>query len=115
MSRAFVTSICQPLPGAAVSDPWGGGHAVWKVGGKIFASIGAQDRGVSVKCSDTAFARLLIEDGTAERAPYLHASWVLLPWGCDEGLMRDRVLLSYDLIRAGLPKKVQAMLAPRPD
>jgi predicted DNA-binding protein (MmcQ/YjbR family) len=113
MSRAFVQSICQPLPGAEVSDPWGGGHDAWKVGGKMFACIGATDQGVAVKTADADFARMMIEAGDAERAPYFHKSWVLLPWGSDEGLMRDRIIISYDIVRAGLTKKVQATLAPR--
>ncbi len=113
MSRAFVNRICAAFPGAAVSDPWGGGHDAWKVGGKMFACVGArEDHGVSVKCPDTETAQLLIEVGHALRAPYFHASWVRIPWGLvpDEELA-GRLETSYRLIRAGLPKKLQAALA----
>lgn len=113
MSRDFVRQICQPLPGAECSDPWGVGHDAWKVGGKMFACIGALDQGVAVKTSDPEFAAMMIEAGDAERAKYFHKSWVLLPWGGDPGLMRDRILVSYDIIRAGLPKRVQATLPVR--
>ncbi len=41
MSREIVNAICRTFPGAEVSDPWGGGHEAWKVGGKMFACIGA--------------------------------------------------------------------------
>ena len=41
MSRDLVNAICAGLPGAEVSDPWGGGHDCWKVGGKMFAVTGA--------------------------------------------------------------------------
>lgn len=112
MSRAFVNRICATFPGAQVSDPWGGGHDAWKVGGKMFACVGAmEDHGVSVKCPDTETAQLLIEVGRAFRAPYFHASWVRIPWGLvpDEELA-GRLETSYRLIRAGLPKKVQAVL-----
>jgi len=37
MSRKLVNAVCQTFPGATVSDPWGGGHDAWKVGGKMFA------------------------------------------------------------------------------
>lgn len=37
----MVNSICRTFPGADVSDPWGGGHDAWKVGGKMFACVGA--------------------------------------------------------------------------
>ena len=33
MSRELVNAICEKLPGAEVSDPWGGDHDAWKVGG----------------------------------------------------------------------------------
>ena len=112
MTRAFVNSHCATLPGAERSDPWGGGHDAWKVGGKMFAVVGAMDdHGVSVKCPDAETAQLLIDMGRALRAPYLHKSWVRLPWGLvAEEELRERIDRSYEIIRAGLPKKVQAGL-----
>lgn len=112
MSRALVNQHCATLPGAEVSDPWGGGHDTWKVGGKIFAAVGArEDHGVAVKCPDTETAALLIEMGHAMKAPYFHASWVRLPWGLvPEAELCERLDISYRLIRASLPKKVQAAL-----
>ncbi len=113
--RAYVRSICETLPGATVSDAFGAGHDVWKVGGKIFAIIGAHNEGVSVKTSDVEFAAMMIEAGDAERAPYLHQSWVRLPLDAPQDLTRDRLLISYDIIRGGLTKKAQAALPPRRD
>ena len=114
MSREIVNRICAALPGAEVSDPWGGGHDAWKLGGKMFACIGAMDLGVSVKTADIETAQFLIEMGRAERAPYFHRYWILVPWGlAEEDELRDRLLASYDLIRSKLPKKVQATIADR--
>lgn len=111
MTRAFVNAHCARLPGAEVSDPWGGGHDAWKVGGKVFALVDAADLGVSVKCLDRESAALLIDLGLAERAPYLHPSWVRIPWGRMEAAeLGDRLDASYRLIRAKLPRKVQAAL-----
>ena len=110
MDRAFVNAVCGALPGAEVSDPWGGGHDAWKVGGKMFACVGAREIGVSVKCADVETAAMLIDAGVAERAPYFHRSWVHLPWTADEDEARHRLTVSYDLVRAKLPKKVQATL-----
>lgn len=111
MTRAFVNAHCGLLPGAEVSDPWGGGHDAWKVGGKLFALVGAAELGVSVKCPDLETAALLIDLGLAERTPYLHASWVRIPWGrMDEAELADRLDASYRLIRGKLPRKVQAGL-----
>ena len=110
MDRAFVNTVCQTFPGAEVSDRWGGGHDAWTHGGKMFACIGAMQTGVSVKCADVETAAMLIEAGVAQRAPYFHRSWVHLPWTADEDEARHRLRVSYDLIRAKLPKKVQADL-----
>lgn len=107
----MVAEICGALPGAELSDPWGGGHDAWKVGGKLFAVVGSMDTGVSVKCADVETARLLTDLGRAERAPYFHASWVLVRWNqVPDDELRDRILASYATIRAGLPRRVRAAL-----
>ncbi|WP_438701978.1 MmcQ/YjbR family DNA-binding protein [Tabrizicola sp.] len=110
--RAFVNAWCATFPGAEVSQPFGPDHDCWKVGGKMFAIIGQTGDGVSVKTDHADTARLLIETGRAIRAPYLHASWARIPFGVvSDDEMRERIATSYALIRAGLPKKVQATLA----
>jgi predicted DNA-binding protein (MmcQ/YjbR family) len=115
MTRALVNAWCATLPGAEVSDPWGGGHDAWKIGGRMFAVVGTADDGVSVKCRDVETAALLIEVGRAARAPYFHRSWVRVPWGLvPDDELRDRLTESYRLIRAGLTKKAQAALPPLP-
>ena len=112
MSRKKVNAICRRLPGAAVSDPWGGGHDAWKVGGKMFACIGAVRPGVSVKTDSIETAQMLIEAGVGARAPYLHRSWVNLPWSTSDDELRYRLTTSYKLVRASLSKKAQAQLEP---
>ncbi len=112
MSREFVNSLCHTLPGAEVSDPWGGGHDAWKVGGKMFASIGAILPGVSVKTDSIETAQMLIEAGIGIKAPYFHRSWINIPWESGEEELHHRVLTSYRLIRSALPRKIQADLAP---
>ena len=110
MSRNLVNAICASLPGAEVSDPWGGGHDCWKVGGRMFAVVGAVLPGVSVKTDGIETAEMLIAAGIAGRAPYFHRSWVLLPEDAPEDELGLRLLASYRLIRAGLPRRVQAAL-----
>lgn len=115
MSRTIVNEICQALPGAEKSDPWGGGHDAWKIGGKMFACIGSTGDGVSVKCADIESATMLIEAGVGERARYFHRSWVRLPFGGTETAeFTHRLRSSYELVRAKLPKKQQALLPPYP-
>jgi predicted DNA-binding protein (MmcQ/YjbR family) len=111
MSRDLINRLCAAFPGAEVSDPWGGGHDAWKVGGKMFACIGAVTPGVSVKTDGVETAEMLIDAGVAVRAPYFHRSWVNLPFETAEDELRHRLAQSYRLVRAALPKKVQAGLA----
>ena len=114
MTRDDINAICKTLPGAELTDPWGGGHDAWKVGGKMFASIGVLGDGVSVKTPDVETATLLIELGRAEKAPYFHRSWVRVQWiGADPAEITDRLTQSYDIVRSGLTKKFQATLPAR--
>jgi len=113
MSRETINAICKGFAGAEVSDPWGGGHDAWKVGGKMFACIGTVTPGVSVKTPDIETAEMLIEAGIGARAPYFHRSWLLLPDTTAEDELRHRLVTSYDLVRAGLAKKAQAALPLR--
>ncbi|MEM1314533.1 MAG: MmcQ/YjbR family DNA-binding protein [Pseudomonadota bacterium] len=111
--RARVAAVCAPLPGAETSDPWGGGHDAWKIGGKMFACIGSVDPGVSVKTDSIETAAMLIEAGVGTRARYFHRSWLRLPEDAPADELRHRIERSYDLVRASLTKKAQATWPPR--
>lgn len=116
MSDAFrkkITAICQRLPGSEVSDPWGGGHDAWKVGGKMYACIGAMTPGVAIKCPDIETAEMLKSVGAAAHAPYFHKSWVLLPEDADSDELKQRIELSYDIVRSKLPVKLRKTLPER--
>ena len=117
MTRALVNAHAATLPGASHSDPWGGGHDAWKVGGKLFAVTGASaDHGVALKCRDIDTAVLLIDLGRALHAPYFHKSWIRITWGqVDEAELCDRITQSYQTIRASLTRKVRATLPPLTD
>ena len=112
MSRADINAICATLPGAEVSDPWGGGHDAWKVGGKMFACIGAKVPGVSVKTDSIETAQMLIDANVGVKAPYFHRSWINLPWDTEEDELRYRLENSYRLVRKSLTKKKQSELQP---
>lgn len=112
--RDRLDKICERLPGAEKSDPWGGGHDAWKIGEKMFATIGVKEDGVSVKCADIETAQMLIDAGLGIKAPYFHKSWIRLHVDVADEDLTLRVLTSYDLIRGSLTKKKQAEFAPRP-
>jgi len=108
MSRETVNTLCKALPGAEWSDPWGGGHDAWKVGGKMFACIGSVQDGVSVKTPSIEDAQLLIEMERATKAPYFHRSWVRVDWDAvPEDELRARLETSYAIVFASLTKKKQ--------
>ena len=114
MTRTRVNQICATFPGAEVSDPWGGGHDAWKVGGRMFACIGAIQTGVSVKTASVETAQMLIDAGVGIKAPYFHRSWIYLPDTTQEGELWHRLITSYQIIRTSLPKKLQVTLADLP-
>ena len=105
--RTLVNEICAALAGAEWSDPWGGGHDAWKVGGKMFACVGTMGDGVSVKTASVEEAAFLIEMGRAVKAPYFHRSWVKVGWDVPEDEMADRLTrLRADADRDGKSLKV---------
>ena len=110
--RERINAICRDLPGAEISDPWGGGHDAWKIGGKMFACIGAVVAGVSVKTDSVETAEMLIDAGVGAKAPYFHRSWILLPFETEDDVLRDRLSESYRLVRKSLTKKAQRALPP---
>ena len=120
MTRSEFDALCAAMPGAVLSGP--GELDAWKVGGKMFACFGHAEaragntEGASVKCPDVETAQMLIDAGAARRAAYFHRSWVALDLaGVDPHEARHRVAVSYDTVRASLPKKAQAALSPRED
>jgi predicted DNA-binding protein (MmcQ/YjbR family) len=72
MTRATVNAICKSMPSAELTNPWGGGHVAWKIGGKMFASIGAMGGGVAVKCAKVQDALHLEDIFGWPKAPYFH-------------------------------------------
>lgn len=106
MGLSETLSLCAARTGAEQSQPFGEGVEVFKIAGKIFAAVSAD--GVCVKTQDVETARLIIEMGRGGKAPYFHASWVLVPHGVEE--LAERIATSHALIRASLPKKLQAGL-----
>jgi len=110
MTRDDLNAICAAMPGAELTHPWGDGHDSWKVGGKMFASMGSATPGIAVKTDGIETAEMLIAAGVGARAKYFHRSWILLPFSAGNEEARHRIETSYRLIREKLPKKVQAAL-----
>ena len=111
MSREMVDRCAAALPGAVRSRREDGELDGWKIGGRIFACHAMRGDGVTVKCPDAGTAEMLIEAGEGLKARYFHRSWLLLPYeGMREAAVAHRLAVSYDAVRAGLPKSVRAAL-----
>jgi predicted DNA-binding protein (MmcQ/YjbR family) len=118
MTPRRVRELCLSFPGAAESVQWGEDH-VFKVGGKMFAVIGMMDgrfRGLSFKCAPESFMILTRVPGIVP-APYLaRANWVaiaklrVLP----SSELRAYLRRAYEIVRAGLPKKLRHALSAGP-
>ena len=115
MSRATINAMCAVFPGAEDTDPWGDGHDAWKIGGKMFACMGASEEGVSVKTDSIETATMLIDAGVGRKARYFHRSWINLPFDCAEDQLWQRLAVSYRIVRSALPARVRAGLPPEED
>lgn len=114
MFARLVDTHCAMLPGAEKSQPFGPDTQVWKIGGKMFAAYTEDGNGVSVKAADGPTAQLLIQQGLASSAPYLkRGGWVMFPWeDTPPEEIRRRLTESYAIVRASLPRAVEADLPP---
>jgi predicted DNA-binding protein (MmcQ/YjbR family) len=111
MDRAGVGRVCLALPAATLDHPFGDDHDTYKVGGKMFAMVGAMG-GLSFKVSDIAY-EVLTGTGHARPAPYLaKAKWVHLndPGDWDDGELADHLQTAHALIVAKLTRKARADL-----
>lgn len=105
--------VCLGFPGAIEQIQWGN-DLVFKVESKMFAvtSLEPSEVWLSFKVTDEQFPELTERPGIIP-APYLaRAKWVALQQECGMGLSELKSLLrgSYELVVAGLPKKVRAKL-----
>lgn len=106
MSRKTIDALCAAHPGAHAADPTTELDS-WKVGGKMFACFGDRIDGVCVKTDSVETARMLIDAGAATKAPYFHASWVLVDFASDPEELSHRIATSYAIIVKSLPKKLR--------
>ena len=107
MTRDTVNHLCAAMPGATHDQNFGDNHDSWKVGGKLFATVGALGQGVSVKTDSIETAQMLIDAGAATKAPYFHRSWVLVPLDMAEDELLHRITVSYGIICKSLSKKIR--------
>ncbi|KAF0184443.1 MAG: MmcQ/YjbR family DNA-binding protein [Hyphomonadaceae bacterium] len=109
MTPKQVEAAALALPGAALSIQWGDDR-VYKVGGKMFAAMGAgKAPALSFKVGEVAFEMLIEREGVIP-APYLaRAKWVQLTTlkAMDAVEIRERLGEAHRLVVEKLPKKLR--------
>ena len=113
MDREAVVARCRSLPGATEGYPFGEGVLVFKVGGKIFAILGATS--VSLKC-DPGFAVALREEYPAVSAGYhldkRHWNTIELDGSVPSDVVAEWIDDSHGLVMAGLSRAQRNSIDP---
>jgi predicted DNA-binding protein (MmcQ/YjbR family) len=107
---------CLEHPGAEETFPFNPDTSVFKVGGKVFAISRLDDEPlrVSIKCEPELGAQLRIDYDAVLPAYHLNKRhWITLvvDGSLEDGMARDLVEDSYDLVVSALPARVRATLA----
>ena len=115
MDAGELRDLCLSLPGSQETFPFEPTLPVYKVAGKIFAIVrfGEEAIDVSLKC-EPALAEQLREAYPSVRPGWhlnkRHWNTVTLDGSLGDGLLRDMVEDSYDLVVSGLSQARQRAL-----
>jgi predicted DNA-binding protein (MmcQ/YjbR family) len=111
MDRNEVLARCRGLRAVTEGSPFGEGALVFKVGGKMFAILGADS--VSLKC-DPIFAVAFREQYPAVTAGYhldkRHWNTVVLDGSVPSDVLEEWIADSYHLVLASLTRAQRAAL-----
>jgi predicted DNA-binding protein (MmcQ/YjbR family) len=115
MNHDQFNAFCRTLPAATYVVQWGD-HHVWKVGGKVFAIGGGDQRQPSYtfKVNDIAFEILQTQPGLRP-APYLASrglKWIqhFAKPGLSDADLCDYIRQSHLIVSQGLSKKKRIAL-----
>lgn len=115
LSAARLRRSCLDLPGAEEQFPFGDEVSVFRVAGKIFALSPLRSRplNVSLKCEPEIAEQLRASHLAVIPGYHLnkrHWNTVEIDGSLEDRFVLDMIEDSYDLVVAGLPKRVQAEL-----
>jgi predicted DNA-binding protein (MmcQ/YjbR family) len=115
LNAARLRRRCLQLPGAVEDFPFGEGVSVFKVKGKMFAlsPLGAKPLSVSLKCEPEIAEQLRASHAAVRPGYHLnkrHWNTVEIDGSLEDRFVVDMIEDSYDLVVAGLPKRVQVEL-----
>ncbi len=109
-----VRKFCLSLPHVTEKVQWGN-DLLFCIGGKMFVVLALEassDHCMSLKCTPERFAELIEQNGIIP-APYVaRYHWIALERfeALADRELKDLVKTAYQLVRAKLPKKIQAQL-----
>lgn len=114
MNIEKIRAFCLALPGTTEDIQWGN-DLLFRIGKKIYASAcldAAAPVRLSFKCTPEEFAELTEREGIVPAAYVARYHWVSLErWDALESREIERLVRkSYDLVLAGLPKRIAARL-----
>jgi predicted DNA-binding protein (MmcQ/YjbR family) len=115
MTPARLRGFCLSREGATEEFPFGPRTSVFKVGGKIFALSALRSRPlkVSLKCEPDLAEALRASYPEIQPGYHLnkrHWNTVALDGTLSDGMVRDMIEDSYDLVVAGLPRRARERL-----
>jgi predicted DNA-binding protein (MmcQ/YjbR family) len=114
MDIEAIRQFCLALPATTEKIQWGA-DLVFKVGGKMYAAVvldGGKVGWLSFKSTPEGFAELIEREGVTPAAYAARYHWVTAsaPHTLRDDELRARLRDAYGIVRAALPKKVQAQL-----
>jgi predicted DNA-binding protein (MmcQ/YjbR family) len=116
VTPAALRRACLAMPGAGEEFPFGPENSVFKVAGKIFAITPlhrSRPLRVSLKCEPGLAEQLRASHPAITPGYHLnkrHWNTIVLDGSLADGMIRDMIEDSYDLIVAALPKAKQRAL-----
>jgi predicted DNA-binding protein (MmcQ/YjbR family) len=115
VTAAALRKLCLAFTGAVEDFPFSPGVSVFKVAGKMFAlsELERKPLEVSLKCEPDLAVGLRATYSSVRPGYHLnkrHWNTVTLDGSLSHRVVRDLVEDSYDLVVAGLPKRVQREL-----
>ena len=116
MRRDDVLHLCAGLPGAVEDYPFGGGVAVFKVGGRMFALVSLEGTpgSVNLKCRPDLAIDLRARHSSVRPGYHQnkrHWNTVDLDGSIEDGELRWMIDHSYELVVSSLPRAVRAGLS----
>jgi predicted DNA-binding protein (MmcQ/YjbR family) len=111
LPAAFIDYVLT-LPAVSVHEQWG--SHVAKVGGKVFALVGAGGGAASIdfKVPETSFDILTSQDGVGQAPYFAKRHWVsVAPGAFDDDALKAYIAQAHRMVAAALTRKVKTELA----